>query len=433
MKKLLLLLLVFTGMVSTASATSDYSIQFDQDGNWYKLCDLTDEDGDGVYSAIVNMEEASKLGWGTCTIQLCTGESLVDGWGNALWANFDNDASILSYDYFTLSETYSKGGKLQIPIRDATLDTYAIKFDYTANDKTIRATRLIEFASTNDNWHSSDPVYMAETAHNSGIFQEIMTLPANTEFKFISNNNGGIGWYGNKDNSSIATDGSNISISEAGVYTITADFNDNYVAPARINVTASVGTYGMATLCSEYALDFTGITAVKAYTITAHNKENGTLEKSEVTGQVTAGTGLYIEGDPGASVNVPTTIYTTSAGTNMLVGVTSDTKIDQEDGANTNYILTVNKADGTTASEPKFFKVNVAGNFTVPAGKAYLQIPTAQAAHEFFWFEDEMTGIEKVSADTKALNGAVYNLAGQRVAQPTKGLYIVNGKKVVLK
>ena len=30
-------------------------------------------------------------------------------------------------------------------------------------------------------------------------------------------------------------------------------------------------------------------------------------------------------------------------------------------------------------------------------------------------------------------DGEFYNLAGQRVAQPTKGLYIVNGKKVVIK
>ena len=51
MKKLLLLLLVFTGMVSTASATADYSVQFNQDNNWYKLCDLTDDDNDGIYSA----------------------------------------------------------------------------------------------------------------------------------------------------------------------------------------------------------------------------------------------------------------------------------------------------------------------------------------------------------------------------------------------
>lgn len=42
------------------------------------------------------------------------------------------------------------------------------------------------------------------------------------------------------------------------------------------------------------------------------------------------------------------------------------------------------------------------------------------------------TAINRVATD-KQQNGEVYNLAGQRVAQPTKGLYIVNGNKVVIK
>ena len=45
--------------------------------------------------------------------------------------------------------------------------------------------------------------------------------------------------------------------------------------------------------------------------------------------------------------------------------------------------------------------------------------------------EGEVTAIETVKAE-KA-NNEYYNLAGQRVANPTKGLYIVNGKKVIIK
>ena len=43
------------------------------------------------------------------------------------------------------------------------------------------------------------------------------------------------------------------------------------------------------------------------------------------------------------------------------------------------------------------------------------------------------TGIEALSVNDERVNGKVYNLAGQLVAQPTKGLYIVNGKKVMMK
>jgi hypothetical protein len=47
-------------------------------------------------------------------------------------------------------------------------------------------------------------------------------------------------------------------------------------------------------------------------------------------------------------------------------------------------------------------------------------------------FTDAETGINEVNAPEAAANG-YYNLAGQHVANPTKGLYIVNGKKVLVK
>ena len=71
---------------------------------------------------------------------------------------------------------------------------------------------------------------------------------------------------------------------------------------------------------------------------------------------------------------------------------------------------------------------------SVAAGKAYLQIPTANApeARVLVTFDDETTGIETVDYVQKT-DGLYYNLSGQRVNKPTKGLYIVNGKKFVVK
>ena len=74
-----------------------------------------------------------------------------------------------------------------------------------------------------------------------------------------------------------------------------------------------------------------------------------------------------------------------------------------------------------------FYKL--ANGQKVPAGKAYLKITTP--APEFLPFEGGVTGIETVKA-VKA-NNEIFNLAGQRVAKTAKGLYIVNGKKVVVK
>lgn len=45
----------------------------------------------------------------------------------------------------------------------------------------------------------------------------------------------------------------------------------------------------------------------------------------------------------------------------------------------------------------------------------------------------ETTGINTLNVEREMLNGEVYNLAGQRVHNPRKGLYIVNGKKVMMK
>ncbi|MBQ9651368.1 MAG: hypothetical protein IJV13_04045 [Prevotella sp.] len=83
----------------------------------------------------------------------------------------------------------------------------------------------------------------------------------------------------------------------------------------------------------------------------------------------------------------------------------------------------------------KFFVPS--GSGTLKKGKAYLQTsktltPTAGSKGIEMIFEDETTGIQNV-APASAVNGKYYNLMGVEVAHPTKGVYIVNGKKVVVK
>ena len=67
---------------------------------------------------------------------------------------------------------------------------------------------------------------------------------------------------------------------------------------------------------------------------------------------------------------------------------------------------------------------------TINSFHAYL---TAVSGAREINFEDETTGLTDVSSKTSDGRGEYFNLAGQRVAQPTKGLYIVNGRKVVIK
>lgn len=107
---------------------------------------------------------------------------------------------------------------------------------------------------------------------------------------------------------------------------------------------------------------------------------------------------------------------------NILVGVTSPTFIWSTDGTKTNYIL----KDG--AFHPT-------SNGTVKANKAYLQIPTS-AAREMLsisFDDEETTGVAEVRSQIEDVRGEVYDLSGRRVAHPTKGLYITNGKKYVIR
>ena len=76
--------------------------------------------------------------------------------------------------------------------------------------------------------------------------------------------------------------------------------------------------------------------------------------------------------------------------------------------------------------------------FDLAANKAYLAIPnTAMESRAGLWFGDEnVTAISdalRLNDKGEMRNDSYFNLAGQRVAQPTKGLYIVNGKKVIIK
>lgn len=111
-----------------------------------------------------------------------------------------------------------------------------------------------------------------------------------------------------------------------------------------------------------------------------------------------------------------------SYSSNMLVGVTSPTLIESTDGTKTNYILKDGAFHPTTGG-------------TVKANKAYLQIPTS-AAREMLTIsfdDEETTGVAEVRSQIEDVRGDVYDLSGRRVAHPTKGLYITNGKKYVIR
>ena len=70
---------------------------------------------------------------------------------------------------------------------------------------------------------------------------------------------------------------------------------------------------------------------------------------------------------------------------------------------------------------------------TVKGGKAYYHLANGSAAPMgfVFDFEGQTTGVESI--EVNADNQVIYDLSGRRVAKAGKGLYIINGKKVLVK
>ena len=88
-------------------------------------------------------------------------------------------------------------------------------------------------------------------------------------------------------------------------------------------------------------------------------------------------------------------------------------------------------AYGYNATDGKF-SVTTSAAVTIDPFRAYITINGTGARALNVIFDDETSGIETMNREPLTVN-QTYNLSGQRVSQPTKGLYIVNGKKVVVK
>ena len=174
------------------------------------------------------------------------------------------------------------------------------------------------------------------------------------------------------------------------------------------------------TLTSAYGLDFSGVAELTAYIVKDNDASDGVITMTQVD-KVPANTGLVIKATTtGSAISVPVIYadYDDVAGNKMAGSATATTAIADNGG----YILSNGKFHPAKAGD-------------LPAGKAYLAI-SVSAPELVISFDDDnaegnTTAIETVK--NVAERGEFYNLNGQRVSQPTKGLYIVNGKKVIIK
>lgn len=186
----------------------------------------------------------------------------------------------------------------------------------------------------------------------------------------------------------------------------------------------SIGSAKYATFCDEVARDF----SASGITVYAAAATASSVEFDEVTdGIVPANTGVVLFSETtkaDVAIPVATSAASYDFSSNEMIGVNEKTMVAYAgEGSKKNFIL----ANGT--SGVGFYKAKDTGA-NLAAHKAYLSTATAASARDFLGFGDETTGMEKVEA-AKQNAGVYFNLAGQRVVNPTKGLYIVNGKKVI--
>lgn len=183
--------------------------------------------------------------------------------------------------------------------------------------------------------------------------------------------------------------------------------------------TVSVSEAGFATYATTNNVKVPEDENVKVMTVKV-NAEGTAIELNEVKAGtvIPAKTGILVKAPAGNCDFVVTSDKGETLDNNDLKAATED----------------------VTSADDKFFALTklgekvgfalVANGVVIPADKAYLEVPTSTPA-KFFGLDGEATGINSVK--TAKAEGAYYTLEGVKTTKPVKGIYIHNGKKIVVK
>ena len=192
-------------------------------------------------------------------------------------------------------------------------------------------------------------------------------------------------------------------------------------------------TEGYGTLYSDKAVVMPeGLTAT---TVKAAADGQLTMDWEYAAGNtVPAGTGLLVKGENGTTYDFITTDNAlTLATANLLSGSVADALTTGAAGSKF-YKLTYSEVDGEQVLG-FFWGAAEGAAFTNAAGKAYLVIPAGSEANGFRLDGSAITGINNVELDCAA--DKIYTISGVAVSAKKgnlpAGLYIVNGKKQIVK
>lgn len=184
--------------------------------------------------------------------------------------------------------------------------------------------------------------------------------------------------------------------------------------------TVSVSDAGYATYATTNNIVVPDNNDVKVMTVKV-NDDNSTITLDDVEAGtvIPAKTGILVKAAHGDHNFVVTSKEGTELTNNNLVAATADVT---SDGAKFFALTQIGDKVGFALVEK---------DVVIPAGKAYLEVTKGTAAAKFFSLDGEATGINSVK--TAKADGAYYTLEGVKTTKPVKGLYIHNGKKIVVK
>ena len=240
-----------------------------------------------------------------------------------------------------------------------------------------------------------------------------LTSVANPNALFVA----GSGVLANTKNVIVSGTCANLVLEDGHPFKAPADFTATSASyTTTINTTAKAGT-----LCLPFDATIPG--EVTAWTLNYTAGKEAVKATEVVTTTIPANTPVLLNGSGDQTFTGSDAAVSASA-TNTygaLTGVFNATTVPEN-----SYVL----QNGTNGIG--FYKVT-SDNIVANPFRAYLTADDlgAPSLHIIFPENGDVTGIESVKA--AEAKGEFFNLAGQRVAQPAKGLYIVNGKKVIFK
>jgi len=175
---------------------------------------------------------------------------------------------------------------------------------------------------------------------------------------------------------------------------------------------------GWGTYCSIKNLDLSEVEGVTAYLVPKVTASSVSLQE---VSKIPAGTGFILHGTGGTTYPLPSTREALPAVTNHLTGV-----LERMPAPSNAYALSCK--NGVTG----FYRIQSGVN--IPAHKAYLQTASEVKMMTIAIDEDETeeaVGIESVTSEGVA-DGAFYNLQGMKASHLSKGIYLHQGKKIII-